>query len=257
MKIVSWNVNGLRAIHRRNQFLPYLEEYSPDILCVQETKAHPEQLDDILHAPTGYTFVGFHSCSIKKGYSGVATYSKVKPDEHGTGFGIEKFDQEGRVMQTRFGSTVLFNVYFPNGGQGDERIAYKLDFYDALFAHCKRLEDEGKDVIVCGDYNTAHTEDDLARPKQNIKTSGFLPHERVKIDEIIAMGYTDTFRLFTEGNGNYTWWSYQQTARERNVGWRIDYHFVSQGLTSKVKAGYIQPDVLGSDHCPVVLEIDA
>lgn len=252
-RIVSWNVNGIRALQRKGAF-EYLHREQPDVFCIQETKAHPEQLDEALVSPAGY-HVTYHACSIKKGYSGVATFSKVQPESSTVGFGIERFDAEGRVVQSDFDDFTLFNVYFPNGKRDDGRLQYKLDFYDALFAHCQALRKKGRKIIICGDYNTAHRAIDLARPKQNEQISGFLPEERAKIDEIIAMGYVDVFREFTPDPEHYTWWSMQQRARERNVGWRIDYHFVSQDLMPHVVGAAIQPEVLGSDHCPITLDI--
>lgn len=269
MKIVTWNVNGIRAVHKKGIFEQYLRTESPDVLCIQETKASPEQLPPELLTPDGY-YAAFHSCSIKKGYSGVAMFSKIQPQAIHTGFGIEKFDQEGRVVQMDFGEFILLNIYFPNGQvKGDEhridaaeaekrrgRLQYKLDFYDALFQYCQQLRAQGRKIIICGDYNTAFTEDDLARPKENVNVTGFLPIEREKLAEVFAMGYVDMFREFTEGNGHYTWWSNQSFARERNVGWRIDYHCVSKDLVSRVQSCRIQPETMGSDHCPVILELN-
>lgn len=253
IKIVSWNVNGIRAIKRKGLF-EYLEAEKPDIFCVQETKASPEQLEPDLTDPDGYNVI-YHSCSRKKGYSGVATFSKVKPDLASVGFNISRFDEEGRVVETDFGEFVLLNVYFPNGGM-EGRLQYKLDFYEAFFGYCKTLREKGKKLIICGDYNTAHNEIDLARPRENEETSGFMPVERAWINKIIAEGYVDTFREFNKEPGWYTWWSFQTKARERNVGWRIDYHFVTKDLMKYVKNSTIQKDIIGSDHCPVVLELE-
>lgn len=254
LKLVSWNVNGIRAAQKKG-LLDYLESEQPDIFCVQETKASPEQLDESLTSPKGY-HVTYHSCSRKKGYSGVATFSKIKPISSSVGFGDEKFDIEGRVVQSDFEDFTLFNVYFPNGGMNDDRLQYKLEFYEAFFNYCEKLRSQGKKLIICGDYNTAHKEIDLARPKDNRMTSGFMDIERVWIDKIISLGYVDTFREFNKEGGNYTWWSMQMRARDRNVGWRIDYHFVTSDLMDKVVSSKHQPDVMGSDHCPVVLELE-
>jgi exodeoxyribonuclease-3 len=268
LSIVSWNINGIRAVWKRGDFQRYIAEYQPDILCVQETKASPDQLPDelvqdgLIH--NGY-HVTYHSCTRRKGYSGVATFSKMKPQQTSVGFGIERFDIEGRVVQSDFDEFVLLNVYFPNGQvKGDEhripaeeaesrrgRLQYKLDFYDALFAHCDTLRKQGRKLIVSGDYNTAHKEIDLARPKENINTTGFLDIEREKIDSIIAEGYVDTLREFSSAPEQYTWWSMQQRARERNIGWRIDYHFVTKNFLPKLSSATIHPSVVGSDHCPV------
>lgn len=254
MKLISWNVNGIRAAQKKG-FLDYLKKENPDILCVQETKAEPSQLDEALTNPDGYHVI-YHSCSRKKGYSGVATFSKIKPQKSSTGFGDEKFDIEGRVTETDFGNFILFNVYFPNGGMGEERLKYKLEFYEAFFNYCQKLRDQGKKLVICGDYNTAHKDIDLARPQDNRNTSGFMDIERVWIDKLIKDGYVDTFREFNKEGGNYTWWSMQTKARERNVGWRIDYFFVTPDLMPYVKNMYHTPEQLGSDHCPVILELD-
>lgn len=169
---------------------------------------------------------------------------------------MERFDEEGRVLQTDFGDFVLFNIYFPNGGRGMDRVQYKLEFYDALFEYCEALRANGKRLLICGDYNTAHFEIDLARPKENVKTSGFMPEERVKLDWMAANGYVDTFRMFHSEGEQYTWWDQKFRSRDRNVGWRIDYHWVTADLVPLVKDSYHQPDVMGSDHCPVVIELD-
>lgn len=255
-KIISWNVNGIRSIDRKGIFRDFLARENPDVFCIQETRAHPEQLGEILLNPDGYTSV-FHSATSRKGYSGVATYFRTKSKNLGakTGLGIEEFDCEGRVVQTDFDDFVLLNVYFPNG-RNSIRVDYKLKFYDALFAHCEKLRQNGRKLVICGDYNTAHNEIDLARPKENVGTTGFLPIERNKMDEIVAMGYVDAFREFHSDSGHYTWWSNQQNSRARNVGWRIDYHFVTQDLMPKVISCTQKPEIMGSDHCPVVLELE-
>lgn len=266
MKIISWNVNGIRSIlgqnpsknfnkvTKDNKLFDYIEAENPDILCIQETKAEAEQINEDLRFPPGY-FGFFHPARSKKGYSGVVTYTKKKPISSEISIGIERFDVEGRVMQTEFKDFILFNVYFPNGTSGQERVDYKLDFYDTFFDYTETIRKKGKPIIVCGDYNTAHKEIDLARPKENEQTSGFLPEERVKIDKIISMGYVDSFRLFNSEGNNYTWWSNRARARENNVGWRIDYHFVTEDLVSAVNKSYHQPDILGSDHCPIIIEL--
>jgi exodeoxyribonuclease-3 len=255
INLVSWNVNGLRAVAHKGLF-EYLATEQPDIFSMQETKALPEQLDDQLRAPEGY-HAYFHSCSARKGYSGVATYSRHPAERVNTQLGLERFDVEGRMLELDYGDFVLFNVYFPNGDNAEKgRLQYKLDFYDALFAHCATLQARGRNIVVCGDYNTAHTERDLARPKENVATSGFMPIEREKLDWIIQEGYVDTFRECTQESGHYSWWSYRQGARARNVGWRLDYHFITRGLLPKLQHACIQPEVMGSDHCPVKLVLD-
>src|SRR3989338_8881034 len=254
LSVLTWNVNGIRAQQKKG-FLEWLARESPDILCVQETKAHPEQLDAALLAPPGY-FV-YWTKPVRKGYSGVATFTKEKPLLVKTGFGIERFDAEGRVVMTEFPDFVLLNIYFPNGQSGEERLKYKLDFYEETMKFVRDLKNKGKQVIVSGDYNTAHREIDLARPKENEDTSGFLPIERAWIDRWIADGQVDIFRKFNAEPEQYTWWDMKSAARERNVGWRIDYHFVTKELVSKVTAASIMPEVMGSGHCPVRLGIKA
>ena len=266
MKIVSWNINGYRAISGQNpkmrygekvqinDLFDYMDEEKPDIMLMQETKSHKEQIKPELLAPKGYESY-FASCKIKKGYSGVAVFTNKTPDYVNDSIDVDRFDDEGRVIEIGIDNLSIFNVYFPNGKQGQDRVDYKLDFYDALFAKANERRKEGKKVIVSGDYNTAHTPIDLARPDSNHETSGFLPEERKKIDEIVAMGYSDAFRLFDDSPDNYTWWSPRGRAREKNVGWRIDYHFISNDLIPQVKDSYHRIKRLGSDHCPIVLEL--
>lgn len=254
MNIISWNVNGLRAIHRKGNF-NWLVKKSPDIFCFQETKAHPDQLLQELKEIEGY-HAYFAYPTVKKGYSGVAIYSKVKPEKVEYGLGVEEFDQEGRVLGAYFKDFVLFNVYFPNGGGGPERLKYKLDFYDHFLKKITALKKKGLNVIFCGDVNTAHEEIDLARPKENEENTGFLPEERAWIDEVIAAGFVDVYRhLYPEKKGAYTYWDLKTAARERNVGWRIDYFFASQSFMQKIKGCKILSDIFGSDHCPLELEI--
>jgi exodeoxyribonuclease-3 len=253
MKIITWNINGIRAIHKKG-FFEYIEREQPDVLCVQETKADMEQITPDLRSPAGYEAF-YHSCSVKKGYSGVATFTKIKPEATFKHIGIERFDGEGRIMATDFGEFILINVYFPNGGMSQERLKYKLDFYDAFFAFCEELRRKGRKLVICGDYNTAHYAIDLARPKENTMTSGFMMSERVKLDWLLEKKYVDTFRMFNQEGGNYTWWSMQQLSRPRNVGWRIDYHWVTEDLASSVESCIHHTNQEGSDHCPVVLHI--
>ena len=253
IRLLSWNVNGIRAVYKKG-FVQWLKTESPDILCVQETKAHPEQLPDDLLNIDGYT--SYFSSAEKKGYSGTATYTKIKPKKFKNGIGIENFDNEGRFAITDFGSFILFNIYFPNGKARKERLEYKMDFYDAFLKHCKKLLKQGKKIVICGDVNTAHKEIDLARPKENSKTSGFLPEEREWIDKFLSEGVLDTFRLFNTEPENYTWWDMITRARERNVGWRIDYFFISKNLKKNLKSAFIMPEIMGSDHCPVGIELE-
>ncbi|MHB9942253.1 exodeoxyribonuclease III [Clostridium sporogenes] len=252
MRIYSWNVNGLRAVAKKN-FLEWIGEENPDILCIQETKLQENQLEDNIKNVEGY--YSYFSFAQKKGYSGVATYTKEEPISVKHGIGIEKFDLEGRILITEFEDFTLLNIYFPNGQRDEERLQYKLDFYEALFNYCDELVEEGKKLVICGDYNTAHNEIDLKNPKANEKASGFLRIERDWLDKIIERGYTDTFRNMNPDKIKYSWWSYRFKARERNAGWRIDYHFVSNNLLDRVQNTEILNEVYGSDHCPVMLEL--
>jgi exodeoxyribonuclease-3 len=256
INIISWNVNGLRAIAQKG-LAAYVEAERPTIFCTQETKAHTEQLDTTLTEPSigGVPYKAYyHSCAVRKGYSGVGVWTALEPKRIGTSIGVERFDQEGRVLELDFDEFVLFNVYFPNGENAEKgRLQYKLDFYDALFAHCATLQRAGRKIVVCGDYNTAHTADDLARPQENVNTSGFMPIEREKLDHLVRTGWRDSFREYTQGSGHYSWWSYRQGARARNIGWRIDYHFVTENLLPHLSHASIQHEIMGSDHCPVKL----
>lgn len=252
MRILSWNVNGIRAVQKKG-FLEWLDRESPDILCVQETKAHPDQLDVFLLNPPGYHV--YWNSAERKGYSGVATFTRKKPERVQCGFGVSRFDSEGRVLITEFPEFVLLNIYFPNGGRGPERVQYKLEFYEETLRIVEKLKAEGKNVIISGDYNTAHRPIDLARPEANQKVSGFLPEERAWLDKWINHGQIDIFRKFNPHPEQYTWWDMKTFARERNVGWRIDYHFVTPKLVSSVQDATIHPDVMGSDHCPIGLKL--
>lgn len=252
MKLVSWNVNGLRAVEKKG-FLDFLNNYHPDILCVQETRAHENQLGSSIRHPRDY-FSYFCSAE-KKGYSGTALYSLCKPRSVSCGFGVSEFDREGRVIIAEYDSFLLYNIYFPNGKMSKQRLDYKMAFYEECLHQVLKDLKSGKDVIICGDVNTAHKEIDLARPKANFKVSGFLDIEREWIDRLLDAGFIDSFRMFTGEGGYYTWWDQKSKARERNVGWRIDYFFVSVGLAEKIKSASILSHIEGSDHCPVKLEI--
>ncbi|WP_010234329.1 exodeoxyribonuclease III [Clostridium arbusti] len=248
MNIYSWNVNGLRAISKKG-FFEFINEYNPDILCIQETKLQLDNLSEELKGIEGYN--SYFSCAKKKGYSGVATYTKEKPISVKYGIGIERFDSEGRILITEFNNFILFNIYFPNGQKDEERLKYKLDFYDALLEYLNKLKIEGKKLIICGDYNTAHNEIDIKNAKANEKYSGFLPIERAWIDKFILNGYVDTFRYIHKDEIKYSWWSYRFKARERNAGWRIDYFFVTESLIDNINSAEILNEIMGSDHCPV------
>jgi len=253
MKILSWNVNGLRSVHRKG-FLDWFIEVQPDIFCAQEVKANPDQLDEKLRLIDGY-FPYFNPAG-KKGYSGVAIYTKVKPKSVDYGIGIERFDSEGRILVADYGTFMLFNIYFPNGRRSKERLTYKMEFYEAFLEHVDELHRKGRNIIVTGDFNTAHKEIDLARPKPNQGTSGFLPMEREWMDKFISKGFVDTFRIFDQTSGNYTYWDQISRARERNVGWRIDYFFVNNRTQNSVMSASICHQIMGSDHCPIELEIN-
>lgn len=251
MRLLSWNVNGIRAVQKKG-FLDWLKKEQPDILCLQESKADPSQLDSALLNVLGYE--AYWSSAEKKGYSGVALYTKIKPLNVSYEMGIPDFDREGRLIIAEYEDFYLLNCYFPNGKQSDERLQFKMNFYATFLELCERLRKQ-KPVIFCGDVNTAHKEIDLARPKENEEISGFLPIERKWLDEVVSKGYIDTFRHFYKEGERYSWWSVRSGARARNVGWRIDYFFASQELLPKLKDAFILNEVQGSDHCPVGVEL--
>jgi exodeoxyribonuclease III len=251
-RILSCNVNGLRAIHKKG-FIEWLEQDRPDILFIQETKSKEDQIPEPVKNVPGYHMY-FHSGD-KKGYGGVGLFTMKEPISVKYSLEIDGFDDEGRAIVADYGSFILYNVYFPNGKASEERLLYKLKFYDRFLELIDRQKAAGRKIVICGDVNTAHTELDIARPKQNEKISGFLPEERAWIDKVVAHGFLDTFRLFNKEGGNYSWWDLKTKARERNVGWRIDYFFVSDNLRDRIKSAFIIKDVAGSDHCPVGIEI--
>jgi exodeoxyribonuclease III len=254
MRILSWNVNGIRAVARKGM-LDWLVKDGADIICLQETKVFdPQELDGAILSPGAYASF-WNSAQEKKGYSGVVVYTKQKPVKVEKGFGVKKFDTEGRALVAYYGSFALLNIYFPNGKKNEERLQYKLDFYDAFLTFCDNLIKKKVPLIMCGDYNTAHREIDLARPKENADVSGFLPVERAWLDTYTAHGYADTLRMFHNEPGLYSWWDMKSGARARNVGWRIDYFFVSDNIKDKVKDAFILKEVTGSDHCPVGIEV--
>ena len=256
MKLISWNVNGLRAIFKKD-FQAQVESMNPDVLLLQETKLQEHQRsEEMIHLDPYRSSWAY--AQVKKGYSGVAAYIKSESVSVREGFGIERYDEEGRVLEMDFGSFILFNVYFPNGQRDEERLQYKLEFYDEFFQYTDRLKEEGKSLIITGDFNTAHNEIDLKNPQSNKDRSGFLRIERDVLDDIVDRGYVDTFRYFYPDTVKYSWWSYRFNARKNNAGWRIDYFFVTRDLIDKgvVKDAFILNEVLGSDHCPVGLELD-
>lgn len=253
MKIISWNTNGLRAIHKKG-FLSWLRAEDPDILCLQETKASEEDLPEELLAPAGYH--AFFNTAEKKGYSGVGIYSKFLPETAGYALGYDAFDREGRMIELSFPSFTLVNVYMPNGGQMKERMPHKLQSYDALISHLQDKKE--RPLVLAGDLNIAHTEQDLARPKENKNSTMFTPAEREKFEELLQTGFVDIFRAMHPEGGHYTWWPYFAHARERNLGWRIDHILVSKSMRPLVTDASILSSVTGSDHCPVqiVCKID-
>ncbi len=253
LTLLSWNVNGLRAIEKKG-FLDWLARSGGDIVAVQETKARPEQLSAALLQPAGYH--ANWSSAEKKGYSGVGTYSKQQPIALQTGFDDDRFDKDGRILISDFERFVLFNIYFPNGGRGPEWVKHKLDFYKRFLEVVAGYTRQGRSVVITGDVNTAYAEIDLARPKENVKQSGFMPEERVALGEFFAAGLIDTFRDLHPDDVKYTWWNMVTRARERNVGWRIDYFFVSPDLKDRIVDADIHMDVMGSDHCPISLTLD-
>jgi exodeoxyribonuclease-3 len=260
LTLFSWNVNGIRALAKKNiykeqDFFTWLKNESPDILCLQETKAHPDQVSEKLQNPPGYH--GFWSAAERKGYSGTVTYTKEKPISVSTELGIKHLDNEGRHVITEHPNFILINSYFPNGKKDQERLDYKMEYYEEFLKYINKKRKEGKSIIFCGDVNTAHKPMDLTHPKGNEKISGFLPIEREWIDKVIAQGYIDTFRHFYPKLAEqYTWWTVRSIgAREKNVGWRLDFFFVSDDLMKNISESTILKDVMGSDHCPVSLKL--
>ncbi len=253
LRLMSWNVNGIRALGRKG-FLGWLAEARPDVLGLQEIKARPEQLDPELLAPPGYV-AHWHPAE-RAGYSGVAILSRERPSEVVEGLGIPRFDAEGRTLLARFKDFDFVTAYFPNGKHDLSRVPFKLDYSEAFLDYVNRLAAAGRKVVFCGDVNTAHRDIDLARPKENRKVTGFLPEECAWVDRLTEAGWIDAFRRrHPDRSGAYTWWSFRSGARERNVGWRIDYFFVGPGLWPQVACAAIHPEVTGSDHCPISLDL--
>lgn len=246
MKIISWNVNGLRSVYR-NGFLEWFIKEKADIVCLQEIKIQEDQIPDELKNIKGYT--AYYNTGVRKGYAGVAVYVKEKPKNVSMVLGMERFDREGRFIRLDYDKYIVIALYMPQGARDKRDMTYKLDVYDRLLKYLSRLRN--KNVIVIGDLNIAHTELDLARPKQNQKNTMFTPEERQQLDRLERLGFVDTFRIYNKGGGNYSWWPYFANARERNLGWRIDYVFVSKPLVKNVKKAFILPTAKGSDHCPV------
>ena len=249
MKLISWNVNGLRSVLRKN-FLEYLEAEQPDILCLQETKCTPDDVEQLWPAP----YTAHWNSAVKKGYSGTAIFSRTRPLSVTQGIGHEEHDNEGRVLTAEFADFFLVNVYVPNSKRELTRLPYRQQWDQDFLRFLKKLEKK-KPVLFCGDLNVAHTEIDLANPKANVKNHGFTPEERAGFSAFVAAGFLDTFREFEKGGGHYTWWSQMGTARARNIGWRLDYFLASAALRPRLQRAFIQPHIKGSDHCPVGIEI--
>ena len=252
MKIITWNVNGLRAALKKG-VLEWIVEQSPDAMCLQETRVLPEQLTEEQREVPGYEIIW--NPAEKKGYSGVSTWMKESAREVELGLGEERFDVEGRVIRTRHPDFYLYNIYFPNGQRSLNRVEYKLEFYENLLKTCDELHAAGKSVVITGDFNTAHNEIDLKNHKANHKNTGFLPEERAMIDRYLEHGFVDPFRHLYPEKEQYSWWSYRGGARSRNVGWRLDYFLISENLLPLVQDVIIHDDAMGSDHCPVELQI--
>jgi len=258
MRIISWNVNGIRAVEKKD-FIPWMENDGADAVCLQETKARPDQLSpELLNIKDkkGKTYHAYWANAKKPGYSGVAIYSKTEP-LNVKPLGVKEFDDEGRVLQADYGNFILISAYFPNSQDAGKRLDYKLAFCDAIFKLCKKYRRDKKHFILSGDYNIAHTPIDLARPKENEENAGYLPEERAWMDVYTAAGFVDTFRHLHPGEtGKYTWWSYRLHARERNVGWRIDYHCVDPEFLPALGSSVIRAEVFGSDHCPIEITLN-
>jgi exodeoxyribonuclease-3 len=249
MKVISWNVNGLRAVYKRN-FLKWFRSADADFICLQEIKVQKENLPpELINIDK---FNAFFNFAQKPGYSGVAIYARKRPMKISYNLGLKRFDDEGRFIALEYPGFSLINVYLPHGGRGKENLGYKLEVYKFLISYLKRLKD--KKIILIGDFNVAHQEIDLARPKQNKDNIMFTPKEREQLDKIVDLGFTDTWRMFHKEVNSFTWWPYFANARARNLGWRIDYCFTTRSLAPKVKKAFILSDVMGSDHCPVGIE---
>ena len=253
MKIVSYNVNGIRAAIRKG-LLDWLRAVDADVICLQETKAQPEQIPLFEFEEMGY--LNYWFSAIRKGYSGTAILTKVKPDQVVMGMEIEKYDSEGRFIRADYGDLSIVSVYHPSGSSGDERQAFKMQWLDDFYDYVDNLKKERPNLIISGDYNICHKPIDIHDPIRNAKSSGFLPEEREWIGKFIDSGFIDSFRYFNEEPHNYTWWSYRANARAKNLGWRIDYHMVSRPLENKLKRALILPDAYHSDHCPLTVELD-
>ncbi len=251
-KLISWNVNGIRAVEKKG-FLDWLGASGADVVALQETKAHPDQLSPALLSPPGYQAAW--NWAEKKGYSGTGTYTKVPARKIISGLGDKRYETEGRTLIHEFEPFVFFNIYFPNGGRGAEYVVHKLGFYKRCIEVAQEYISLGREVVITGDFNTAFAEIDLARPKENVAHSGFMPEERLGLGEFFDFGLVDTFRHLHKDLVKYSWWDMVTRARERNVGWRLDYFLVSPNLKDRIVAADIHDDIMGSDHCPVSLTL--
>jgi exodeoxyribonuclease-3 len=252
IKIISWNVNGLRAVLKKG-FLDWIGKENPDVLCLQETKIHEDQVPFDIKNIKNYN--SYFSYSNKRGYSGVANYTKIIPIQTSNSINNELFDREGRIMICEYSDFSLINIYFPNGQMNQDRLKYKLDFNEHLLKFLDKYKKIQPNIVLCGDVNTAHKEIDLFHPKENSKRSGFLTIEREWIDKLLKSGFIDTFREYNKEPNQYTYWDVKSRARERNVGWRIDYFFISKPLKNKLENAFILNSVFGSDHCPIGIEL--
>ncbi|MDK2980124.1 MAG: exodeoxyribonuclease [Chloroflexota bacterium] len=253
MKITTWNVNGIRAAMGKN-ILDWVDSYQPDVLCLQEIKAKEDQIEVEAIQEIGYQAV--INPAERPGYSGTATLYRQTPPENIKGLGKDIFDNEGRVIRSLFDDFELFNIYFPNGGRDNNRVPYKLDFYAYLLDMCDEKQANGREIIITGDFNTAHNEIDLKNPKSNEKNTGFLPEERVWIDKYLEHGFIDAYRKLYPEEEKYTWWTYRFSARQKDIGWRLDYFLVTPGIMERTKDVVIHSEVMGSDHCPVTIILE-
>ena len=254
IKLVSWNVNGIRAVSKKDEFWDWFDNTDADIINFQEVRATEDKIPKKLADIDGFN--QYFNEAEKKGYSGVGTYSKIEPAEVVKGLGVEELDNEGRVLRVEYSDFILYNIYFPNSGMNAKRLDFKVAFCDALLEQLVELKNQGKNIVITGDYNIAHNPIDVYNPKNCEGKSGYLPEERAWLDKLEKAGFVDTFRIFDESENNFTWWSYRTRARERNAGWRLDYFYVNEEIRDNVKSAEILSDIYGSDHCPVSLELE-